>query len=182
MSEKPTGPIAACEVDGKTTVFYVDSHDFLVAKSNTVNKDAEFLQTKTKRRGNYSDVTIQVPDKNGELQDVKSETKDIAAVSFNIGTFQNPIIRASSRIYYIHTDGYLAELAKDGNVNWSEGTLDLKRFPAVPNTPISCCLSNASDTIKVIYYRPEQNTRAPYVAWFNGTTGEWLTSWIVNDQ
>jgi len=180
MSEKPTGPIAACEVDGKTTVFYVDSNEFLVAKSNTVNKDAEFIQSNVKRRGNYSDVTIQIPDASGELQDVKSKTKDIAAVSFNIGTFQNPIIR--SRIYYIHPDGYLAELAKDGNVNWSAGALDQKRFPAVPNTPISCCLSIASDAIKVIYYRPDQNTRAPYVAWYNGATGEWLTSWIVKDQ
>jgi hypothetical protein len=82
-------------VYGKTTVFYVDSSDFLVSKCNMEGKDAEFMQSDVKRRNNYSDMTVQVPDRNGELQDVKSRTKDIAAVSFNIGTGQNPIIRAS---------------------------------------------------------------------------------------
>jgi hypothetical protein len=82
-------------VNGKTTVFYVDSNNFLVTLKNPVKDDAEFVQSKTKRRGNYRDETIQLPDASGELHDVKLETKDIAAIAFNIGTIENPIAKAS---------------------------------------------------------------------------------------
>ena len=66
-------------VDGKTTVFYVDSAQFLVSLVNKVGGDKEFVQTTTNRRGNYGDEAIQVDD-----QDVKSTTKDIAAISYKL--------------------------------------------------------------------------------------------------
>jgi hypothetical protein len=155
-----TGPIAAAVVDGKTTVFYVDSSKFLVSLANRVANDGEFVQTDNKRRNNYTDTPLQVND-----EDVKSNTKDIAAISYNLPSDQAGAA-TRARIYYIHPEGYLAELCKnDTNQPWFKGDLDKKKFPAVPDTPVTATWSPGSASIKVVYYRPEQSKKAPYVAW-----------------
>jgi len=180
MPEKLTGPIACAVVDGKTTVFYVDSAKFLVSLVNTVDDDREFAQTDDVRRDNYTGKAIKV-DSGGSPKDVKSNTKDIAAISYKLPG-DEPTAPTRARIYYIHPDGYIAELCKNEvNKPWFKGDLDAKKFPAVPDTPITATWSNGSNSIKVVYYRPEKDTRAPFVAWVDGVAG-WQTAWIQIDQ
>ncbi|KAF2729519.1 hypothetical protein EJ04DRAFT_568590 [Polyplosphaeria fusca] len=173
MPEKLTGPIACAVVDGKTTVFYVNSVKFLVSLVNGEDGDKEFVQTTSRMRENYTGKALRV-----DGTDVKSNTKDIAAISYKLPN-DGPNAPTKARIYYIHPDGYLAELCKNEGP-WFKGDLDAKKFPAVPDSPITATWSSGSNSIKVVYYRPEKDTRAPFVAWVDA--GGWQTAWIQIDQ
>ncbi|KAL6705188.1 hypothetical protein ACN47E_007293 [Coniothyrium glycines] len=170
---KVTGPIAACIAEGQSRVFYVDDDESYVHYlTNDEDYDAERIRAPGKTRINYRDKTIRIND-----DDIKSATKDIAAVSF---PGPNNVLR--TRVVYTNPDGYLANLNKDGNDGWTFGSLHDKKYKAVKDAPITATHSPASDSLKIFYHRDggEKVQNAPWVAWYNYKTKAWNTEPLIS--
>ncbi|KAF2499352.1 hypothetical protein BU16DRAFT_557681 [Lophium mytilinum] len=164
----PTDPrsavISGCIVDGKSTVFYTDEHGFLKTLQNAAKTDSEPLATAG--RAAYRDDLLTLNDQN-----VKSLTRDIAAISFPL---LNSFTR--SRLYYIDTNSTLQELQKEGSENWKVGQLGTDLGVTVKkHSPITAFLSVNSDSIKVYYYKDGAQANKPWVAFWNGTQKKWFT-------
>jgi hypothetical protein len=74
-------------VDGFTTVFYVNSAGFLLQLANEYEDDGEIVQTSETYRENYNDDPVKAGKEGAakkDTKDVKSETKDIAAISYKL--------------------------------------------------------------------------------------------------
>ncbi|KAF2804345.1 uncharacterized protein BDZ99DRAFT_502737 [Mytilinidion resinicola] len=159
--------ISGCIVDGKSTIFYTDEHGFLHTLQNKINSDVEPLATQG--RVAYDDNILTLGGQN-----VKSLTRDIAAISF-------PLAGANftrSRLYYIDTNSTLQELQKEGSEDWKVGQLGKDLGVIVKkHSPITAFLSVNSDSIKVYYYKDGAQGGKPYVAFWNGTSKKWFTEY-----
>lgn len=186
--------ITACVSHGKSVIYFVDKNQQIRGWSNVQKSDREPAAA---GRENYSDVLLKIND-----DVITSKTKDIAGLSYMLNT---SVVRVStrstahhlsrmgtskglisllmstelqSRIFYTTEDGFLGELMKDEGKDeekpWAIGKLSSMKYMVQKNTSIAAVMSPWSNTIKVYYYKDGEQ-KIPWVAWWDGSTGDWKT-------
>ncbi|KAJ4363393.1 hypothetical protein N0V83_009686, partial [Neocucurbitaria cava] len=152
---------ASFELFCEGAVYLVDKNNWLRSYANDLpaaQLDSEVVASKTVRRKDYQSKSVDVC---GKIDGIQSNTRDIAALLFEITNLKDTI---RFRLYYIDTDGVLAELRQNNPkstpltliVGWSPGTtLKAKGYRVVEHSRITAHMSPATNTIKVYYYPKE---------------------------
>lgn len=89
--------LTSCIVDSKSTVFYVDKDDWIKIRTNPQKADFE-PNARIKPRKAWGEDPLEVKTDDGELQAIKSLSKDMAAISYPLSG-DTPVQRASSSAF-----------------------------------------------------------------------------------